>query len=195
MIGEPGVSLIVPSRFRYARPLLPLSGSLGPRFPAFPVPDAFRNHRYYDRLRPPDALLAALCLSLALRYHTCSPVSLVRHGKLVTDAVDLFSRFPPGLSTWKHQTLSSSRVIPLCACPALTTPVVSLSLAIALRGLLPSDASIRRLWLRCFGVILLSTTIRISGLNDTACKLVPPGFAPFLTETHAGFATDLLAKL
>jgi hypothetical protein len=44
-------------------------------------------------------------------------------------------------------------------------------------------------------VILLSTTIRISGFNDTACTLVPPGFAPSLTETHAGFATDLLAQL
>jgi hypothetical protein len=67
---------------------------------------------------------------------------------------------------------------------------VSLSLAVALQGLLPSAES------NCVGflsgaleIILLSTTIHISGFNNTACKLAPPGFAPSLTGTHAGFAT------
>lgn len=57
-------------------------------------------------------------------------------------------------------------------------------------------------WLDCVGFpsdaledILLTTTIHISGLNITACKLVPPGSVPSLTETHAGFATDLPAGL
>ena len=44
-------------------------------------------------------------------------------------------------------------------------------------------------------VILLTTTIHISGLYYTACKLAPPGFAPPLAGTHAGFATDLPAGL
>ena len=34
--------------------------------------------------------------------------------------------------------------------------------------------------------ILLSTTIRISGLNHTACILATPGSVPPLAETHAG---------
>jgi hypothetical protein len=89
MIGEPGVSLIVPSR------------------------RCFRDHRYYDRLRPPDARLAALCSSLALRYHAFTLGFARRQQEQATDAVDLFSRFPPGASAWKHQALSSSRVIPL----------------------------------------------------------------------------------
>ncbi len=34
--------------------------------------------------------------------------------------------------------------------------------------------------------ILLSTTLRISGLHHTACLLAPPGSVPPLAETHAG---------
>ncbi len=57
-------------------------------------------------------------------------------------------------------------------------------------------------WVDCVGfpsdvpkVILMTMTIHISGLNNTACKLVPPGSVPSLTGTHAGFATDLPAQL
>ena len=34
--------------------------------------------------------------------------------------------------------------------------------------------------------VLLSTTLRISGLNHTACILATPGSVPPLAETHAG---------
>jgi hypothetical protein len=44
-------------------------------------------------------------------------------------------------------------------------------------------------------VILLSTTIQISGLNHAACFLAPPGFGLPLPALPAGFATDPLARL
>jgi hypothetical protein len=36
-----------------------------------------------------------------------------------------------------------------------------------------------------------SASLQISGLHHAACVLAPPGFAPRLAATHAGFATDL----
>jgi hypothetical protein len=44
--------------------------------------------RYYDWLRLPDALLPALRLSLALRYHACSLASLVGMREHVAYAMD-----------------------------------------------------------------------------------------------------------
>lgn len=43
-------------------------------------------------------------------------------------------------------------------------------------------------------VILLSTTIHISGLNHAACMLVPSSFVLPLLGLHAGIPTDLLAR-
>ena len=45
------------------------------------------------------------------------------------------------------------------------------------------------------GLIILMTTITISGLDPTACTLDPPGFVLPLLGLHAGFTTDLLATL
>jgi hypothetical protein len=43
--------------------------------------------------------------------------------------------------------------------------------------------------------ILLSTTIRISGLHHAACTLVPSSSILPLLGVHVEFATDLLARL
>ena len=77
---------------------------------------------------------------------------------------------------FQHGNIRLSQVpeLSLWCMPCSKIPVVSRSLAITLRGLLPSDRSTRRLWLRCSGVILLSTTIHISGFNNTACILFGP---------------------
>ena len=132
---------------------------------------------------------------MALRYHACSLVSLVGIRERATDAVDFVP--PVSVRLISMETSGSLKFpsYPFVCMPCSKIPVVSLLLAIALRGLLTSAGSIRRLWLRCFGVILLTTTIHISGFNNTACKLAPPGSEPSLTGTHAGFATDLLARL
>jgi hypothetical protein len=52
----------------------------------------------------------------------------------------------------------------------------------------PSPASSRE-------VILMTTTIHISGLNHAACILVSPSFVLPLPGWHVGFPTDLLARL
>jgi hypothetical protein len=44
-------------------------------------------------------------------------------------------------------------------------------------------------------VILLSTTLHISGLNHAACILVPSSFVLPLLGVHVAFAPDLLARL
>src|SRR3989442_15608206 len=43
--------------------------------------------------------------------------------------------------------------------------------------------------------ILLSTTLRISGLHHAACILAPASFVPPLMGVHLEFATDRLDKL
>ncbi len=116
--------------------------------------------------------------------------------ELIADAVDFVP--PVSFRPFCMETSSSPKFpsYPFVCMPRSQIPVVPLPLAMTLRGLLPSAES------NCVGfpsgaleVILLTTTIHISGFNNMACKLVPPGFAPSLTGTHAGFATDLPAGL
>ncbi len=56
-----------PPRKRYARLLLPYSGSLGPHFPTLPVcVTCTPDHRYYDPLRLPNAHLGIVRYSLSV---------------------------------------------------------------------------------------------------------------------------------
>ena len=71
---ELNVSPVEPYSKRYARLRLPYSGSLGPRFPTFPVP---KNLRYYAQLRLPNARLRFVRSSLS------SPDTLYRSSLFV----------------------------------------------------------------------------------------------------------------
>jgi hypothetical protein len=190
MICDPGVSLIVPSR----KTLCPASPSLEwvpwTSVPHLPGHGCFRDPRYYDRLRLPDARLAAL----RFRWRCDTMLALWFRSSALESALPtpwtLFRRCPSGCSAWKHQALSSSRVIPLCACHDLRSRWCPFRSPLMLRGLLPSAGSIRRLWLRCSGVILMTTTIHISGFNNTACNLFrPASHLPSRERTRASLPT------
>jgi hypothetical protein len=76
------------------------------------------------------------------------------------------------------------------------TPVESRPLAIPWAGLLPSArATASALAVRLHRtVILWSTTLLISGLNDTAWPLTSSGSVLLLRGLHAEVATPLLAR-
>ena len=75
--------------------------------------------------------------------------------------------------------------------PRSKTPVVSQSLAISLLRLLSSAACKASTFTRHIGIILLSTTIHISGLNLAACILDPHSFVLPLPGLHVWFTTAL----
>jgi hypothetical protein len=195
-VCRPGVLPIFPS----GRTLCPASPSLQwvpwTSVPHLPGPECFRSHRYYDRLRLPDAHLTALSLSVALRYHACSQVSLLGERERIAEAMDFVP--PVSVRPFSMETSGSPKFpsYPFMCMPCSQTPVVSSQLAIA-----PSRTAAFRPFdnvgfpTAALVVILLTTTIHISGFNDTACILAPPGSAPSLTGTHAGFASDLPAQL
>ena len=90
--------------------------------------------------------------------------------------------------------LPSSRVSPMPTCPALRPRWCP--------RLLPSRAWDYCLPLETIGsrlltvlrVILMSTTIIISGLNHAACMLVPSSSVLPLLGLHVEVSTDLLAR-
>ena len=84
---ELNVSPVEPYSKRHTRLRLPCSGSLGPRFPTFPI----HNRRYYAQLRLPNAHLRFVRCSLS------SPDTLYRSSLFVV---------PFGLS--EKRELSSS---------------------------------------------------------------------------------------
>jgi len=124
-VCEHGVSPVVPS----GRTLCPASPSLEwvpwTSVPHLPDPGCYRDHRYYDRLRLPDARLAPLHLSPALRYHACFLVSLVGMRKRIADALD----FDPPVSgrPFSMETSGSPKFpsYPFVCMPCSQTPVVS----------------------------------------------------------------------
>ena len=118
--------------------------------------------------------------------------------------------------TRRQLALPSSRVPPLSACPALRPRWCPVYLPYRIRDCCLPSRQNRRLSLRSIvtarctilssntgfligrfqqEVIPLSTTIHISGLYHAACTLAPPGSVSPITGMHAGFATDLLARL
>jgi hypothetical protein len=94
----------------------------------------------------------------------------------------------PAFLTRRQTALSSSRITPLSACPALRPRWCPAHLASRLRDCCLPGAANRRLSLSAStrGYPPRTTTILISGLDHTACTLATPGFVPPFTGTHAG---------
>ncbi len=78
--------------------------------------------------------------------------------------------------------------------PRSSTPVVSHPLAITCPGLLPSGFSTPSAFPSTLRDILLTTIIRISGLNHAAYVLVPSSFVLPLLGLHVEFPTDLRSR-
>ena len=191
-----------PPARRYARLRLPSSGSLGSRFPAFAAFPVF-SHRYYAPLRLPFFHLGSLRLKLASRYlvvFACVRVPSRVRCSGATD--DLSNAWPCSLpacltgSLRKEITvLSSSRVTPVCTCPArrsrwcpLRSPYRSKDYSLpALRN--------RRLSRACTRLSSWTTTTLFSGLGHAACTLATPGFIRTLAGYARRFATDSVANL
>ena len=103
----------------------------------------------------------------------------------------------PARLTRRPLALPSSRVPPLTPCPALRPRWSPDHLPCRGRDCCLPLVPPRRLWLsslRC-AVILLSTTIHISGLNHAAWHLAPSGSVLPLRGLHAEVTTTLLARL
>ena len=94
----------------------------------------------------------------------------------------------PALVTRRQLALSSSRITPVSACPALRPRWCPKHLAWRLRDCCLPGAANRRLSLLASsrGYPPRTTTILISGLDHAACTLATPGSAPPFTGTHAG---------
>jgi hypothetical protein len=109
---------------RYVRLHLPFSGSLGPRFPTFPVQ---LNHRYYARLRLPNARLRFVRYSLSSPDTLyCPSVFVIPFGLSGKRGLSspkpgfcLYDRLPQPFCTGKHSDLPSSQVTPMITCPVL----------------------------------------------------------------------------
>ena len=92
-----------------------------------------------------------------------------------------------GSLTRRQVALPSSRVTPMDACPALRPRWCPDCSPLRLQDCCLPATGNRRLFLgTTLRIILLSTTIPISGLNHMACVLATPGSVPLLAETHAG---------
>jgi hypothetical protein len=94
----------------------------------------------------------------------------------------------PAFLTRRQTALSSSRVTPLSACPALRPRWCPKHLAWRLWDCCLPGAANRRLSLSAStrGYPPQTTTILISGLDHAACTLATPGSVPPFTGTHAG---------
>lgn len=101
-----------------------------------------------------------------------------------------------GSVTRRQAALPSSRATPMDACPALRprwcpahSPKRTQDCCLPVSGnrRLSPHTTLR--------VILLSTTIHISGLNHAAYILAPSSFVRPLLDVHVEFAPDLLARL
>ncbi len=191
-----------PPARRYARLRLPSSGSLGSRFPAFSAFPVL-SHRYYAPLRLPFLPLGSLRLKLASRYLVLSRLrSCPLSGSLRGCEDDPDSAWPGSLpacltgSLHKEMTvLSSSRVTPVCTCPArrsrwcpLRSPYRSKDYSLpALRN--------RRLSRACARLSSWTTTTLFSGLGHAACTLATPGFIRTLAGYARRFTRDSVANL
>jgi hypothetical protein len=94
----------------------------------------------------------------------------------------------PAFLTRRQTALSSSRVTPLSACPALRPRWCPKHLASRLQDCCLPGAANRRLSrsTSTSGYPPRTTTILISGLDHAACTLATPGSVPPFTGTHAG---------
>jgi hypothetical protein len=125
------------SSFCSVRLRLPCSGSLGPRFPTFPVCTAVADSRYYAPLRLPEAHLARSIRHFAWRYLAYSssfvrPVSLGSlRGEVVSAQrqVSFIRQTALPVYTQGDNRLSQVPVLPSRHMPCSWTPVVFPTLA------------------------------------------------------------------
>ena len=141
---------------------------------------------------PIPCLLSSFCVPLPARWMA----------KAATPAPGLLlTRYPfsSGILARRLLALTSSRATPLDACPrSHQTPVESWPLAFSATRIV----AFRRMHSVGFAscqtpqeVILLSTTILISGLNNAACILTTSRLRTSIAGLVRGFVTDLLARL
>jgi len=166
------------------------------------------DHRYYDPLRLPTALLGflrsslsspntllashVLCLPQLSRNRCWSEANQKRQGSWSPGTPSL-----PGFPTRKQLDLPSSRATPVDTCPALRprwcpeySPYRTQDCC------LPTRCKASTFTPRLPGKLIpITTTIHISGLIDAACILDPSGFGLPLQGLPSDFTTDLLAKL
>ena len=130
---------------RHARPCLPFRGSLGFRFPTFPV---FSDHRYYAWLRLPTVLPGSLRSSLASRHLAVVPGFCIPSEGFVDDGEthrqrqgSFVSRQPSPGNVWQGSSgLSQVPELPLCVhAPLLDPGGVPPRSPCRKKGLLPSD--------------------------------------------------------
>jgi hypothetical protein len=178
---------------RYARLRLPSSGSLGSRFPAFSACPVF-SHRYYARLRLPFLPLGSLHLKLASRYLVLARLGSCPLSGSLSGCEDApTSAWPCSFPGMPHRFSPQGDDGPLkfpgypCMhMPRSSIPVVSSSLALALRGLLPSGVSKPSAFPGLRPVIPMNYNHTFSGLSHAACALATPGFIHTLADMHAG---------
>ena len=186
-IGELKVSLVGQPTARSARRRLPSRGSLGSHFPTFNG-----TMRRYDCPLPFSGGFACRSLPDTLSASSvCVPRGSSRGEKAPTRRQGSWSAgtpLLPALVTRRQLALSSSRITPVSACPALRPRWCPKHLAWRLRDCCLPGAANRRLSLLASsrGYPPRTTTILISGLDHAACTLATPGSAPPFTGTHAG---------
>jgi hypothetical protein len=194
MVGDLCVSPIFPPR----RTLCPASPSL--RWVVW----ASLPHllRYYARLRLPLAPLDGLCSRSTTDTLFVPSVRVLSSSSLAlrNPCVNARPAWSPGTPfpgcLQGNKWLSQVPRLPLCQHAPLFDPGGVLNT----RPIVPRTAAFHPFDGVGFPailltVILLSTIIQISRLNDAACFLAPPGFGRPLPALPAGFATALLARL
>ncbi len=172
---------------RYARLLLPYSGSLGPQFPTLPVKASHHlDHRYYDRLRLPNARLGVVRSSLSTPdtlYRPSLPLCLPHcisaglvggagHSTSTPGFRLTLDLLIPSSYPRKHLDLPSPQATPMDACPGLRPRWCPRHIAIAHQGLLPSAGCIASAFLSRY-IGRLSSRPRLNQFRGSIHSLHP----------------------
>ena len=186
MVGELEVSPICPP----SRTVCPASPSLQW------VPWALVPHlpRYCAPLRLPALRLGSLRLRSLPNTLSASSFCVPCGSFMVGSSHQRQGSWSPGtprlpvVLTRRELALPSSRVSPLTTCSALLRPRwCPVCLAMTPAGLLPSTrARVSAFSPASVGIILWTTTLLISELDDAAYRLATPGSVQPLTKLHAG---------
>ena len=184
---------------RYARLRLPLGGSLGSRFPTFPVRFPYLTNGTmlrYDCHLPFSVHFASRCRSpipCPASFPLCSVTGSPSGWKLPYVA-EALGQPVPSLFWRSGRETDGSPKFPSCPfehMPCSSTPVVTCWLTLSPSGLLPSAFPTAS----AFSVFSHPRQSTISGLNRTAYVLVPSSFTLPLLVLRVDFATDRLVRL
>lgn len=183
---------------RYAWLRLPSSGSLGSQFPTFPTSITLSRSPVLCSAATANnpsriaSLLARSPIPLGLPFRLCptlkwltdngrsSPISA---GSLGHPVLLIFRNLP----SRRLLALSSPRVTPMNTCPVPRPRWCPLNSPYRLQDCcLPVTPNRRLSPLVSQRLSILSTTIPISGFNNTACTLVPSSFTHLIAEIACG---------